>query len=56
MKLNYKIVNVDSKLIADGKVDENSFEQILNGLGQLDWELISSLILVRTDVHQDRRQ
>jgi hypothetical protein len=48
MKWEYKTVKVDTKGFAGGKFDENSFEQILNGLGQQGWELTNTF-----DTNQD---
>jgi len=42
MKWEYKIIKVDTKGFAGGKFDQDSFEQILNGLGQQGWELTSA--------------
>ena len=42
MKWEYKTVKVDTKGFGGGKFDNDSFEQILNGLGQQGWELVST--------------
>ena len=42
MKWEYKTVKVDTKGLLGGKFDQNSFEQILNGLGQQGWELTNT--------------
>ncbi len=42
MKWEYKTVKVDTTGFSGGKFDENSFEQILNGLGQQGWKLANT--------------
>ena len=42
MKWEYKTIKVDTTGFTGGKFDQNSFEQILNGLGQQGWELTSA--------------
>ncbi|MBW8036322.1 MAG: DUF4177 domain-containing protein [Planctomycetes bacterium] len=41
MKWEYTTAKVDTKGFAGGKFDNASFEQILNGLGEQGWELVS---------------
>jgi hypothetical protein len=43
MKWEYKTIKSDTTgFVAGGKFDQNSFEQILNGLGEQGWELVSA--------------
>jgi len=42
MNWEYKTVKVETKGIMGGKFDQNSFEQLLNGLGQQGWELTNA--------------
>jgi hypothetical protein len=43
MKWEYKTIKVDTTgFVAGGKFDQDSFEQILNGLGERGWELVSA--------------
>jgi hypothetical protein len=42
MKWEYKTVKVDTKGFAGGKFDENTFERLLNELGQQGWELVNT--------------
>jgi len=44
MKWEYKTIKVDTKGFTGGKFDQNSFEQLLNGLGQQGWELTNSFV------------
>jgi hypothetical protein len=44
MKWEYKTIKVDSKKTFGGvKFDENTFDNILNELGQQGWELVSAV-------------
>ena len=43
MKCEYKTIKSDTTgFVAGGKFDQNSFEQILNELGEQGWELVSA--------------
>ena len=42
MKWEYKTIKTDTTgFVVGGKFDQNSFEQLLNGLGEQGWELVS---------------
>ena len=43
MKWEYKVIKIDTKgFFLGGEFDQNSFEQILNELGEQGWELVSA--------------
>ena len=42
MKWEYKTIKTDTEgFLVGGKFDQDSFEQVLNGLGEQGWELVS---------------
>ena len=42
MKWEYKTIKVDTKGFNGGKFDENTFERLLNELGQREWDLVNT--------------